>query len=565
MTPRAEWVSDRISELLADMGIEYVALNPGASFRGLHDSFVNHTPDRPQMLLCLHEEHAVAIADGYARVTGRPMAVALHANVGLMHATMAVYNAWCDRVPMLILGATGPVDAMKRRPWIDWIHTSADQGALARSFLKWDDQPASADAAVESLLRANRVTRTAPAAPVYVCLDAALQETRLEADPAPITPARYRARPPAAPVSGVAEAAAALQAAERPVMLIGRVSRSEAEWDDRVRLAEAVGARVVSDITWGASFPTEHPLHVSTSLMLRGAGALEAVRDADVLLALEWVDLGSTLRLACGGEPRATTIVCGADEYLGNGWTKDQGGLAPADIDLPATPGETVRALLAQLDRAAPTTYHRQPAPSAAPSPLPGTDGPLEMRHIAAALRDVIAPGRASLVRLPLRWDGAWSTFRHPLDFIGYDGGAAIGSGPGMSIGAALALRESGRVPIAVLGDGDLAMGMSALWTAAHDRIPLLILVANNQTYGNDEVHQRHVAEVRGRPVERAWVGQRMTEPEIDFRGLAAAQGFATAPVVRDYETLCAELAAAVARVAAGECMLIDVRIQPEP
>src|SRR5213595_1556313 len=184
--PGDYWGSDAIALMLREVDLPYVALNPGASFRGLHDSLVNFLGNRnPQMLLCLHEEHAVAIAHGYAKVTGRPMAVAIHSNVGLMHATMAIYNAWCDRVPMLIVGATGPVDAARRRPWIDWIHTSADQGALIRPYVKWDDQPASVEAALDSLARAYSITRAAPSAPVYVCLDVTLQEQPL-ATPPPI-------------------------------------------------------------------------------------------------------------------------------------------------------------------------------------------------------------------------------------------------------------------------------------------------------------------------------------------------------------------------------------------
>ena len=147
--------SDVVAETLRALEVPFIALNPGSSYRGLHDSLVNYLGNvQPQMLLCLHEEHAVAIAHGYAKVTGRPMAAAVHSNVGLMHATMAVFNAWCDRMPVLLLGATGPVDAPKRRPWIDWIHTARDQGALIRDYTKWDDQPASAEAARESLLRA---------------------------------------------------------------------------------------------------------------------------------------------------------------------------------------------------------------------------------------------------------------------------------------------------------------------------------------------------------------------------------------------------------------------------
>ena len=127
----------------------------------------------------MHEEHAVALAHGYARVTGKPLAVALHANVGLMHATMAIFNAWCDRIPMLLLGGVGPIDAMKRRPWVDWIHTSRDLGALMRGYTKWDDQPGSVPAALEAILRAYRIAMTLPQGPIYVCLDAALQEEAL--------------------------------------------------------------------------------------------------------------------------------------------------------------------------------------------------------------------------------------------------------------------------------------------------------------------------------------------------------------------------------------------------
>ena len=176
------WGSDSIAACLRALDVPYLALNPGASYRGLHDSLVNHLGNAaPQMLLCLHEENAVAIAHGYAKTSGRMMGAVLHSNVGLMHATMAIFNAWCDRVPVLLLGATGPWDAARRRPWIDWIHTASDQGALVRDYPKWDNQPGSIPAAIEALLRASQIAQTAPRGPVYVNLDAALQEVRLMA------------------------------------------------------------------------------------------------------------------------------------------------------------------------------------------------------------------------------------------------------------------------------------------------------------------------------------------------------------------------------------------------
>ena len=178
------WGSDVAAQMLRRMGIPYVSLNPGASYRGLHDSIVNHLGnERPGILLCLHEDHSVAIAHGYAKASGEPMACVLHSNVGLLHGMMSLFNAWCDRVPMIVLGATGPVDAEKRRPWIDWIHTSRDQGAYIRSLIKWDDQPSSPQALVESMCRANIATRTSPTAPVYICLDAGFQEQPLEKEP----------------------------------------------------------------------------------------------------------------------------------------------------------------------------------------------------------------------------------------------------------------------------------------------------------------------------------------------------------------------------------------------
>src|SRR2546427_1813522 len=194
------WGSDAIAAVLRTLDIPFLALNPGASYRGLHDSIVNYLGNtRPQMLLCLHEESAVAIAQGYAKASDRMMGAVVHSNVGLMHASMAIFNAWCDRAPMLVLGATGPWDAAKRRPWIDWIHTASDQAALVRGYTKWDNQPGSVPAAYDALLRAAQMAMTAPCGPTYVNLDAALQEAKLGELPALPDPSRFRAPEPPRP------------------------------------------------------------------------------------------------------------------------------------------------------------------------------------------------------------------------------------------------------------------------------------------------------------------------------------------------------------------------------
>src|SRR5436305_2403444 len=286
------WGSDVAAQMLRRLGIPYVSLNPGASYRGLHDSIVNHLGnERPGILLCLHEDHSVAIAHGYAKATGEPMACVLHSNVGLMHGMMGLYNAWCDRVPMIVLGATGPLDAEKRRPWIDWIHTTRDQGALVRSFVKWDDLPASPAALIESMCRANMITRTAPSAPVYVCLDAGLPESKLEREPA--WPELARFAPPAPPRpdrDAVARAAEILRRAERPLLLIGRGGRSASAWAARIALAERLGACVLTDLKAAAVFPTDHPAHAVAPFNVLGPAAREIIGAADAILALDWID-----------------------------------------------------------------------------------------------------------------------------------------------------------------------------------------------------------------------------------------------------------------------------------
>ncbi len=558
------WGSDAIAEMLRALGLPYVCLNPGASFRGLHDSLVNYLGNRdPQILLCLHEEHTVAIAHGWAKVTGQPLGVILHSNVGLMHATMAIFNAWCDRVPVVVLGATGPVDATKRRPWIDWIHTARDQGALVRQFTKWDDQPASIPAAQEALLRAAQIAATAPRGPVYVCLDAALQEAKLEA--LPRLPEVARFRPPRAPlpVSDLVDQAAHwLSTAKNPLILMGRVSRGEDAWQDRLRLVEILGAMVLTDLKVGAAFPTDHPLHGAPPGTFLTPGAAAELKAADVVLSLDWVDLAGTLKQAWGsGEISARVIQVSMDQHVHNGWSMDYEGLAPMDLYLLCEPEAAVPSLLQAVQGRA-----RHPRPKAAKPPAPAatvTDGRITTALLAQMLQRAVAGEPVSLIRLPNSWAGEMWHFRHPLDYLGSDGGAGLGSGPGMAVGAALALKGSGRLPIAIIGDGDYLMGVTALWTAATARVPLLMVVANNNSYFNDELHQERVAKQRGRPVENRWIGQRIADPAPDLALLARGQGLEGIGPVEKPEALAEALAEAVALVRQGKACVVDVRIAP--
>lgn len=556
--------SDLMAEAIKSLDIPYIALNPGASYRGLHDSLVNYLGNTgPQMLLCLHEEHAVAIAHGWAKVTGRAMAAVAHSNVGLMHATMAVFNAWCDRMPVVLLGATGPVDASKRRPWIEWIHTARDQGALVRDYVKWDDQPGSALAARESILRADWIANTTPMGPVYVNLDAGLQEAELKELPSSIDASRYRPRVTAGINADELEALAALlSGASRPVILAGRASRSPEAWASRIALAEALGARVVTDLKIGASFPTDHPLHAGPPGIYVTPNARAQIAAADVILSLDWVDLGGTLDAAFdGGAPTAKVIQVSQDHVLHRGWSMDYQALPPIDMMISANPDEILEGLCAALGIAAipVSDYTRIADPE-----LPALEASkIFMGHVAHGLARATSGLNVSFVHLPLGWDGAFWHFRHPLDFLGSDGGGGIGGGPGIAVGAALALRDTGRLPVCVGGDGDFLMGVTAIWTAVHYRIPLLYVVANNQSFFNDEVHQERVAQMRGRKVENKWIGMRMDDPEIDVAGIAQAQGAKGFGPVKSADALEVVFAEALAHVAAGGVAVIDVRVEP--
>jgi thiamine pyrophosphate-dependent acetolactate synthase large subunit-like protein len=557
------WGSDVAAHMLRLLDIPYIALNPGASYRGLHDSLVNYLGNRtPEMLMCLHEEHAVAIAQGYAKAMGRPMAVALHSNVGLMHGTMAIFNAWCDRQPMLILGATGPVDATLRRPWIDWIHTVQDQGGLIRNFVKWDDQPGSIEAIPDSILRAWQQTASAPHGPVYVCFDAAIQEKEVREEITFPDPARYRPLAPSrADAETVAEAARRLAAAKRPVILFGRGRRNQEEWDRRVALAERLGARMLSDLKSGSMVPTDHPLHAANPINRLSKPAKAAMRDADLILSIGWIDLGGVLHQAFDkGEVPVPVIHAGQDLHLHTGWGKEHMALPPVDVHMLGDPDACVADLLAALPEG------NRKAPAAA-RPAAAEEEPsdaINLRQVAGALADAVGETPVTFSALARGWPVDFWPHRDPLAYLGKDGGGGVGSGPGITIGAALALKDSGRLVVGVIGDGDCTMSINALWTAGRYAIPALFLVANNRSYYNDELHQESVARQRGRNPDNRWIGLRIEHPAPDIAKMAEAQGVEGIGPITDAKDLAEAVGRAVERVRGGRPCLVDIHIDPQ-
>ena len=576
-TPR--YGSDLVVDLLRAAGVEYVALNPGATFRGLHDSLVNYQSDAgPGLILTTHEEIAVAMAHGYAKAKGRPMAAVVHDIVGLQHASMAIFNAFCDRAPVLVLGATGPMDATRRRPWIDWIHTALVQGTQVRDYVKVDDQPASLAALPESLLRAWRVAQTEPQGPVYVCLDAALQEQLLDGPIALPDVARFRpSAPPHADPQALDEAARLLVEAKFPLIVAESLGRAPSATPRLCQLAEMLAAPMIDlagESQGRPSVPGAHPLD------LTGARD-EVVREADVVLAL---DVTSFLQ-ALGVTDRATretrwlredarVIAISLDDYAFRSWAHTFQSLAPVDLPIAADAALVLPSLLAAVERRLagdPQASERKARAARlgarhaalesewrAAARLHRGARPLSPAVLAAEIWEAIkgedwvlanGTGKGWARRL---WD--WQ----PEKSYGGSGGAGLGYGLPAALGVALAHRGSGKVCVNLQADGDLLYVVSALYTAAHHRLPLLTVMFNNRTYGNDEEHQGAVAKTRGRPEENKVVGIRIDDPAPDFARIAHGFGVHAEGPIDTADEVGAALWRALQVVKEGRPALVD-------
>jgi acetolactate synthase I/II/III large subunit len=584
MPTSPEYGSDLVVDLLRAAGIEYVAFNPGATFRGLHDSLVNYGGNRaPEIILCCHEEIAISLAHGYAKAKGRAMAAVTHNVVGLQHASMAIFNAFCDRAPILVLGGTGPMDTTKRRPWIDWIHTALVQGNVVRDYVKWDDQPASVAAIPEGFVRAWRVAMTEPQGPVYLCLDAALQEERLER-PIPV-PDFGRFNPPSPPQAdprALEDAARQVCEAEAPLILVESLGRKPEAGAALQRLADLLGAPVV-DLGDGhrgrASFPNRHPLDLS-------GARRELVEESDLILALDVQDLLGAL----GEVDRATRevrrlrdstlITISLNDYAHRSWAHTALSLVPVDLAIAADAALALPALVELVEdrlkkdpragarRARAERLAARHAALAeqwrATAERQRADRPIAQSVLAAEVWEaikgedwILANGTANgwVRRL---WD--W----RPERTCGGSGGAGLGYGLGASLGVALAHRGSGKLCVDLQSDGDLLYVTSGLFTAAHHRLPLLMVMCNNRSYYNDEEHQERMAVARGRPVENKGIGIRIEDPAPDFATIARGFGVHAEGPIDDPRALRPALDRALRVVKQdGRPALVDVLVQP--
>ena len=539
---------------------------------------MNHGGDKtPTAISVTHEEIGVAIAHGYFKASGKPMAVLLHDLVGLQHATMSIYNAWCDRVPILLLGATGPMGTDKRRPWIDWVHTADNPNTQVRDYVKWDDFPHSVGGVAESMVRAYDLMTTEPQAPVYVCFDTTYLEERLPAGLSAPDARRFPAPtlPPPDPDS-LQRLAKDLVSAESPFIAAGRVGRKKEAVRTLVRLAELLGASVI-DLGQSFCFPNTHPLDATEMDDIGGADLILALDAPTIEVAVTKTDK-TTRRRAQAIRNDASLYEVGLDRFLVGSWAGDYQRMMPAkgrilsdsflvmEALVKACSGlvardSTARARVGERTARAKSRHRKFRQMWMKEASRRSDESPISPPRLALEVWEKIRKSDWVLVNGTLSgwarrvWD--WS---EPGCFLGGSGGAGLGYGLPASVGAALALKGTGKLAVDLQPDGDLLYSSGALWTAAHYRIPLLVVVFNNRSYHNDAEHNRLISLARGRSTKSFHVGGDLTDPEVDFAALANSYGVEGFGPVERPEQLADFLGRAVRTARAeGRPALVDV------
>jgi thiamine pyrophosphate-dependent acetolactate synthase large subunit-like protein len=581
--------SDYMVDVLKSLGFEYICANPGSSFRGLHESIINYGGNsRPELITCMHEESSVAMAHGYFKAEGTPLPVMAHGTVGIQHASMAVYNAWCDRVPVyLILGNT--LDATMRQPGVEWVHSVQDAAALVRDFTKWDDSPVSLQHFGESAVRAYKMAMTPPSGPVVIVADTELQEQPIHSDRTLVIPKLTPPSPPQAESGAVTELARLLVEAEQPLFIADRLARTPAGLERLVELAELLQAGVVSTIPnlmppVGAgrmNFPTRHPLNQT----YRSNAAIAA---ADVIVGLEisnffgatniFIDqVERTTRPAI--RPDAKLITLNSTDLIQKANYQDFQRYAAVNMALTGDGEATLPSLIEAVRRLLTdqrkSTFERRgkalaEASAAARERFRGDAAlawdasPITTARLAAEIWEQIRKEDWSLVSGGLSgWPVRLWDFTKHYQHLGVSGGSGIGYGAPAAIGAALANRKHGRLSVNIQNDGDLMYAPGVLWTAAHHRIPVLTIMNNNRAYHEEMMHVQRMSNRRNRGVDRAHIGNEIDNPGIDYAKLAQSMGWYAEGPISNPRDIGPALKRAIAVVKRGEPAMVDVMVQP--
>ena len=574
--------SDYMVDVLKSLDFEYLCANPGNSFRSLHESLINYGGNvKPEFITCCHEESAVAMGHGYFKIEGKPLLVCVHGTVGLQHASMAIYDAFCDRVPVyIILGNFA--DAAFRFGPVDWTHSAQDPAAMIRDYVKWDDNPLSLEAFGESAVRAYKIATTPPMMPVALVAGHELQENPVPDGANLSVPKLTILSPPAGDSGAVAEAARLLVAAENPVLVTDRIARTPAGLAGMIELAELLQAPVV-DRNGRMNFPTRHPLNHTER-----AGS--AIASADVVAGLELTDFWSSVNSVHGQvnpefrpatKPGTKLIsITANDLYLKSNY-QDFQRYQPVDLAIAADGEATLPSLIEAVKRqitddrkrmfadrgAKLAAAHQRAMQAAREAATSGWDAsPISTARMSAELWAQIKDEDWSLVsncqfvsRWPLRlWD-----FNKHYHYIGGEGGYGVGYGAPAAVGAALANRKHGRLTVSIQNDGDLMFAPGVLWTAAHSRIPLLIIMHNNRAYHQELMQIQIMADQHNRGITRAGIGNTLVDPAIDYAKLAQGMGMHGEGPITDPKDLAPAIRRAIEVVKGGDPALVDVFTQP--
>jgi acetolactate synthase-1/2/3 large subunit len=572
---------DFMVDVFKTLDIDYLSMNCASSFRGLHEAVINHAGNtKPEIFNCPHEDIAVHLAQGYAKIAGKPMAMICHGVVGLQHATMAMYNAWCDRVPVIVLGGN-IVEANKRAPGAEWVHSAIDPAAIVRDYVKWDDQPTSLQHFAESAVRACKIAVTPPMGPVMLSLDAELQENPISEPESLRIPKYARVVPPQGDSGALAETAKLLVAAENPVIICDRYARTPAGMGRLIELAETLQCAVV-DNAGRMNFPSRHPLNQS---FRRGT----VIPQADVILALEVNDIWGTLnafsdRIVRTSRPvtkkGAKIITLGSrDLYMKSNY-QDFGRYQEVDLAIAGDGEASLPALTEQINRlideGRKAAYEARGKKYAAArlamieqaksdATLGWDASPITTARMCAEVYAQIKDEDWSLVGNAIRnlWPHRLWDIKKPYQWNGGSGGAGVGYNLPASLGAALANKPHGRLTLAFGGDGDFLFNPGTLWTAAHHRIPMLYIVHNNRAYHQEYMYLQAMAARHGRGIEKADIGTTIKDPNVDYATVAHGMGAHGEGPVVDPNDLAPALRRAIAAVKAGQPAVVDVVTDP--
>jgi len=558
--------SDFMVDVIRTLNIEYLASNPGSTFDGLHESLINHGMNQmPEFLTCCHEESAVAMAHGYAKIEGKPMMALIHGTVGLQHASMAIYNAYADRVPIyMVVG--NHADAADRGSGVASYHSANDMGGLVRDFTKWDDAPQSVGAFAEAAVRGYKIAMTPPMGPVLIV---ASHETQTQPMPAraPRIPKLTMTAPPQGDTGAVAEAAKWLVAAERPLIMTQRHARTANGVKLLVDLAETLQAPV--DSQERMNFPTRHPL----------AGTGGPGYQPDVVLCLECADVSGTARTARARNAKVINI-SSVDLFMKSN-IQDQQHYGDVDLDMGADAEATLPALIDACRRLITTdrkaalqargvklaAAHLKVRQQGVASGEAGWNAsPIALSRVCAELWPMIQKDDWSLVSWQgfiSGWPGRLWNFDKHYPYIGGQGAGGIGYNAPASVGAALANKKYGRLSINIQTDGDMNYAPGVLWTAAHHKIPLLTIMHNNRGYHAEVMILERMASERARGQDRVHIGTKLWEPNINYAKMAEAYGMYGQGPITDPNDLAPALQRGLERVRKGEPAMIDVVTQP--